>query len=164
MSESGPELWRPNDDSPKHARLVFAVVLILAFCGFFAIRFYNRASAADAAITAETGSIGLTEEGEALHRIHRAASPELWYRVTLGNSPFGAELTLNAEWFTPNGTLAQRNQYTTKPIDKSPWPTHARFKLAADAPTGQWKVRLLLHGRELRSDSFEVIDEKQGPP
>jgi hypothetical protein len=144
---------------------VLAIVLLAvggALVWYFLIR-------QDPALTAVTASAGrLTREkddGGNLKTVARRDRPEVWFRVTLEDVPTGRELPLTCEWVDPAGRVAHRNRYHTREITRTPWTTHARCRLAADAPVGTWTVRLLLEGRELRSQTFEVRDQgKEGGP
>ncbi len=110
-------------------------------------------------VTASAGRIGL-EQDDGGHRplVDRRQRQELWYRVTLEQVPAGAGIPLECEWAAPDGRIAHRNKYQTRAIDKTPWVTHARYQLTADAPLGTWTVKLLLRGRMLHSTKFELQD------
>jgi hypothetical protein len=96
--------------------------------------------------------------------VDRQARPEIWYRVTLDHAPLGASLSLTCEWVAPDGSVAHRNRYQTRVIDKEPWPTHARHRFGPSSPTGRWTVRLVLDSRVLHSLTFKLEDQKKGAP
>jgi hypothetical protein len=155
------------DDKPQRRGCLWAVVavLLLAVAGGLVWYYFDRKAAALAEVTAPAGRLTLAkDDGGNLKSVDRRDRPEMWFRVTLEDAPLGKELALTCEWVDSRGKVAQRNRYTTKTITRTTWPTHARCKLGADAPTGTWTVRLLLDGRELRSQTFEVRDRgKEGP-
>jgi hypothetical protein len=140
--------------------MVAAAVVVVLVVGGICTWYYVKSRAEEMnAVTASSGRVTLEKDnGDSLETIGRKEEPEIWYRVTLENAPIGRELALTCEWIDPSGRVAQRNQYQTKEITRTPWPTHARYRLRPDAPLGSWTVRLLLDGRELRTRTFMVRD------
>jgi hypothetical protein len=134
-------------------------VVLLAVGGGILWYYFHQKAEAEKAVTAAEGRLTLQkDDGGSLKSFDRKDSPEVWFRVTLENAPLGRELALSCEWLDPTGKVAHRSRFRTKEITHTPWPTHARYRLSADAPLGTWTVRLLLAGRELRSQTFEVRD------
>jgi hypothetical protein len=111
------------------------------------------------AVTASSGRLTLKEDdGGNLTVVERRQQPELWYRVLLDHAPVGNKLTLSCDWVDPQGNVAHQNHYETRTIDRPVWPTHTRYHVTANAPTGSWTVRLSLDGRVLHSLKFELRD------
>ncbi|BAZ09360.1 hypothetical protein NIES4071_11680 [Calothrix sp. NIES-4071] len=81
---------------------------------------------------------------------------ELFYRVTLKEAPVGQKLNLSCNWINPSGQIVKQNSYETKSITTSVWDTHCKYTLNSGAETGKWKVQMLLDGRTLEEESFEV--------
>jgi hypothetical protein len=136
---------------------VSSVFSVVSFLGS-ATQEVERTDQTEAHVTASSGRLTLEKEhGETLEVIDRRAQPEVWYRVTL-KTLVGRRLSLICEWIDPNYRVAHRNRYQTKVISRTPWQTHARFRLKPDSAIGMWKVRLILHGRELHSLAFRVRD------
>jgi hypothetical protein len=135
--------------------------VLLAVAGAVAWYYFGHKDPALAAVTASGSRLTLEKDEGNLKAVDRRKKPEVWFRVTLENAPVGKELALTCECVDPAGRVAQRNRYRTREITRTPWPTHARYRLGADAPPGKWTVRLLLDGRELRSQTFEVRDGEE---
>jgi hypothetical protein len=147
-----------DDRSRNRGCLWLAVLLLLVAGGLAGWYWWDRRAAADAAVRAPASRLTLAKDEGNLKAVDRREKPELWFRVTLEDAPVGRTLSLTCEWVDPAGKVLHRNRFLTKEITHSPWPTHARYRLAADAPLGTWTVRLLLDDRELRSQTFEVRD------
>jgi hypothetical protein len=153
------DLW--SEPPPRRGWGLAIVLLLLAVAGIaiavFVIK--NTQPAAADATRATEGRLTLAEDdGQSLKIVDRQQSPELWFRVLLAEAPLGETLSLTCEWVGPDGKVAHRNHYTTHRIDRQDWPTHARYRLATNAPLGNWTVRLQLQGRVLQSTTFEVQD------
>lgn len=149
-------------ETPPRKHWGAAIVLLLLAVGGVAIVLFvvknNQPAAADATRGTE-GRLTLAEDdGQSLKSVDRQQSPELWYRVLLADAPVGETLSLTCEWVGPDGTVAHRNHYTTRRIDRQAWPTHARYRIDANAAVGIWNVRLQLQDRVLQSTNFEVRD------
>lgn len=93
---------------------------------------------------------------EALTEIDRTASPDIYYHVVLGHTPLGWPLQLRCEWEDPTGRTAFYNQYRTRFVYASMWPTHCRQHFQPSTLQGEWHVRLLLEDRVLSSSAFVV--------
>ena len=135
-------------------KVVGAWVLILA--GAAAIVFVNR----DRRLTEMSVLSARVATGEqtpeALTEIDRAASPDIYYHVVLGHTPLGWPLQLRCEWQDPTGRTAFYNQYRTRLVYASMWPTHCRQHIQPTTLPGEWHVRLLLEDRVLSSSAFVV--------
>jgi hypothetical protein len=153
----------PWSESPPRKRwgLVIAVLLLAAVagCGITLFLFHNNQQAEADAVRATEGRLTLAEDdGKSLELVDRQQRPEIWYRVMLADAPVGGTLSLTCEWVGPDGKVVRRNHYTTQPIDRPNWPTHARHRFDPSAPVGAWTVRLKLGDRVLQSIAFEVQD------
>ena len=95
-----------------------------------------------------------------LQAVNRAALPEVYYHVVLQQAPLGRGLDIDCLWIDPTGKVAHQNHYTTQPIDKPLWPTHARWQCNAASPLGKWIVRMMLDGRLLSERTFDLQEEK----
>jgi hypothetical protein len=134
------------------------VLSVVSFLGSAAGQEVERKDQTEAHVTASGGRLTLEKDnGDSLAVIDRRAQLEIWYRVTL-RTPAGQRLSLICEWIDPNYRVAHRNRYQTKVITRTPWQTHARFRLKPDSALGMWKVRLIMQGRELHSLAFRVRD------
>ena len=136
---------------------VFSVFSVVSVLGSATGQEVERKDQTEARVTASAGRLTLEDAGKSLEVIDRRSQPEVWYRVTL-TTPIGRSLSLICEWIDPNYRVAHRNRYQTKVITRTPWETHARFRLKPDSAVGTWKVRLILQGRELHSLAFRVCD------
>jgi hypothetical protein len=159
--------WADPPPPRSHARAILLLVILVLLVGagltiFFLTR--PKPPALDE-VSARSGRLTLEQDdGKSLPFVDRQASPEAWYRVILDNAPEGAKLTLTCEWAGPDGQVVHRNRYTTRAIDKAPWPTHARYRFGPKSPLGRWTVQLRLEGRVLHSLTFDVRDGKKGAP
>jgi hypothetical protein len=145
---------------PDSWRLLIGVVIVAALGALAYWRYSNPSLDPEGPIRAGSARLTLErDDGQSLTKIGRRPAPELWYRVTLDEAPLGARQHLRCEWIDPNGTVERANGYETKAIDHLPWETHARLRLRADAPIGQWRAILYRDDEQLRALSFEVIDE-----
>jgi hypothetical protein len=86
----------------------------------------------------------------------RAEKPELSFEVVLLDPPRGGSLELACEWLGPSGDARYQNHWTTKDIDKAPWPTHCRHHFGAADSAGNWLVRMLSGERVLGQERFEL--------
>jgi hypothetical protein len=149
--------WR-EDGRPRWGCIATAAVAVVLVAGGIYIWYHRDGrNQVDAAVNASAGRLTFEkDDGGNLAVIGRKGQPEVWYRVTLEDAPIGRELALTCEWVDPSGRVIHRNRYKTKEITRTPWPTHARYRLGPEAPLGTWRVRLLLDGRELRTLTFKV--------
>jgi hypothetical protein len=151
--------WAEEKPQRRGCGWVILVLVVLAAAGALIWYYFNQKDPALAAVTASAGRVTLEKDDPGgLDAVDRRKKPEVWFRVTLDEAPVGKKLELTCEWLDPAGKVVHRNRFRTREITRSPWPTHARFRIAAEAPVGTWKVRLLLDGRELRTQRFEVRD------
>jgi hypothetical protein len=157
--------WADEGHRSRWGRWIALAVLLLVVGGGLAWFYFDRKDPALAAVHASAGRLTLEkDDGTDLKAIDRKEKPEVWFRVTLEDAPVGRKLDLLCEWVDPAGRVTHRNRYQTQEITRATWETHARHRLGADAPVGRWTVRLLLDGRELRTQTFEVRDGgKEGP-
>ncbi|MBW4598342.1 MAG: DUF3859 domain-containing protein [Calothrix sp. FI2-JRJ7] len=84
------------------------------------------------------------------------SNSEFFYRVTLKEAPVGQKLNLSCNWINPSGQSVKQNSYETKSITTSVWDTHCKYVLDSGAAVGKWKVQMLLDGRVLGEETFEV--------
>jgi hypothetical protein len=135
-------------------KIVGAFVLVVAVAA--ALVFVNR----DRRLTEMSVLAARVAAGErtpeALTEIDRTASPDIYYHVVLGHTPLGWPLQLRCEWEDPTGRTAFYNQYRTRVVYASMWPTHCRQHFQPSTLQGEWHVRLLLEDRVLSSSAFVV--------
>ncbi len=96
------------------------------------------------------------DKGDNLKVITRQNGSEIFYRVTLENPPLGRRLSLNCQWFDPQGNMAHKNVYQTRKIDKEVWTTYCRHAIGNAAFPGTWKVEMYLGDRLLSRSNFQV--------
>jgi hypothetical protein len=129
-------------------------VVIVAIGGVAIVVFANRESRLTR-MSQLASRVALDEQTpEAVNEIDRTGSPEIYYHVVLGDVPLGWTLQLRCEWQDPSGHTAFYNQYATRIVYKSMWPTHCRQRFRPTAPAGEWHVRMLIGGRVLSSSAF----------
>jgi hypothetical protein len=156
--------WQQPRTFPWLPLLVGVVLLAGVAYYFLAMRSGAPPGAVATLVTAQSGRLTYeNDDGGNLPSVSRQDRKELWYRVDLDHAPIGSTLTLDCDWIDPSGKVAHHNHYPTKEIDKSVWPTHARYLLPADAPAGTWTVKLSLDGRVLNTLKFEVKTIFTGP-
>jgi hypothetical protein len=136
--------------------LTVLVTLVLVLSGAAALVFVNRdRRLSEMSVIAARVATG-EQSPEALTEIDRAASPDVYYHVVLGHTPLGWPLQLRCEWQDPAGHMAFYNQYRTRFVYASMWPTHCRQHIQPTTRQGEWHVRLLLEDRVLSSSAFVV--------
>lgn len=107
-------------------------------------------------IGAQQDRITLTQDDGGDRRTISRPAAEVYYRVTLKDVPVGQQVALACEWIDPSNQLVQQTRYQTKQIATPVWPTHCRHALGAAAPTGTWKVRMLVGDRPISDATFDV--------
>ncbi|MBW4566277.1 MAG: DUF3859 domain-containing protein [Mojavia pulchra JT2-VF2] len=131
-----------------------AAVVITIMTTLFIIKQHNSTLER---VFAQTSRITLTQDdGSDLRKISRQNSPEVFYRVTLKDTPIGQKLDLTCNWINPNGEIVKQNRYQTRKIDKSIWNTHCRYIIGTASTPGNWKVQIFLQSRQLSKTEFEV--------
>jgi hypothetical protein len=129
-----------------------ATVMLL---GATAVMVFGNRESRLARMSTLAARVALGEKSpEAATEIERAGSPEVYYHVVLAEVPLGWTLQLRCEWQDPTGRIALYNQYSTRFVYKSTWPTHCRQQFRPTTLAGEWHVRLLLDRRVLSSSSF----------
>ncbi|MBW4457461.1 MAG: DUF3859 domain-containing protein [Nostoc indistinguendum CM1-VF10] len=108
-------------------------------------------------VSTQRNRITLTQDnGSDLRNISRQNNPEVFYRVTLKDTPVGQKLDLTCNWIDPNGQIVKQNRYQTREIDKSIWDTQCRYIIGSASTPGKWKAQIFLQGRQLSETEFEV--------
>jgi hypothetical protein len=140
----------------ERRRRTLAVVRTVALLlGAAAVIVFGNRGTRLARMSTLAARVALGEKSpEAVTEIERAASPEIYYHVVLGGVPLGWTLHLRCEWQDPDGRIALCNQYATRFVYKSMWPTHCRQRFHPTSLAGEWRVRLLLDSRVLSSSTF----------
>ena len=158
---SADDSLKPDAEGQPRSSAPWATLLVmvcLAIGGYAACRLTQQPPDT-ISVTASSGRLTLKEDdGGNLTVVNLQQKPELWYRVTLENAPVGNKLALSCDWIDPHGEVAHQNHYETREIDRTVWPTHARYQLPPGSPTGSWTVQLSLEGRVLHSMTFELRD------
>jgi len=109
------------------------------------------------AVYADRAALSLAgHRDEALTIFTRETKPDVYYRVVLGDAPEGRKLAIGCDWIDPEGAITHQNRYRTRRIDRRLWPTHCHFRFGTRVPPGRWTVRMLLGGRVVSTDSFEM--------
>ena len=136
----------------RMAVIALAVLLVAAIAAALFIRNQKQGagnvSAYQARITLED------DQQQNLTEIDRESSPMIYFRVTLKDVPLGETLALDCEWIAPDGQVAHRNHYETKPINHDNWNTHCRDRFGPASPTGAWTVTMSLQGRQIAKATF----------
>ncbi|MCC5633365.1 DUF3859 domain-containing protein [Nostoc sphaeroides CHAB 2801] len=133
---------------------VIAAVAIAIMGTLFTIQQHNSTLER---VSTQRNRITLTQDdGSDLRNISRQNSPEVFYRVTLKDTPVGQKLDLTCNWIDPNGEIVKQNRYQTREIDKSIWDTHCRYIIGSASTPGKWKAQIFLQGRQLSETEFEV--------
>ncbi|MGC1393918.1 MAG: DUF3859 domain-containing protein [Coleofasciculaceae cyanobacterium] len=108
-------------------------------------------------VIAQSDRITLAQDdGGNLTKISRQANNQVFYRVTLSNTPVGQKLTLSCKWIDPSGQIVHQNRYETKDITTPTWNTFCRHTISSVSPSGTWKVQAFLGNRLLSDASFNV--------
>lgn len=133
---------------------VIAAIAIAIIGTLFTIQQHNSTLER---VSTQRNRITLTQDdGSELRNISRQNSPEVFYRVTLKNTPVGQKLDLTCNWIDPNGQIVKQNRYQTREIDKSIWDTQCRYIIGSASTPGKWKAQIFLQGRQLSETEFEV--------
>jgi hypothetical protein len=133
---------------------IVAVVVVAIAAGIFFIQQNNSTLAK---VSAQQDRISfLQDDGTSIKTISRQENKELLYRVTLKDAAIGKKLKLSCDWINPSGQVVKQNSYETREITKSIWDTQCRYTMNAAAMPGQWKVQMLIEGRILSDETFEV--------
>ncbi|MGA2253705.1 MAG: hypothetical protein ABSG53_03510 [Thermoguttaceae bacterium] len=136
------------------APAIVALCLVGSLAAYYV---YSRNPISTAAVTATEGRLTLAQDdGGSMASINRDAKQEIWFRVTLNNAPVGQTLSLDCDWIDPIGHVMHQNHYKTKEIDKTVWPTHARYQFGPASPLGRWTVKLSHEGNVLQATTFDV--------
>jgi hypothetical protein len=88
--------------------------------------------------------------------LRRQQTPQLELELTLTQLPRDVTIPLSCDWRMPNGETRHHNAWQTKAISHEPWPTHCRYTVDAEDPTGSWTVVMRQAGRELGRAQFEL--------
>ncbi|MEA5581035.1 DUF3859 domain-containing protein [Nodularia harveyana UHCC-0300] len=133
---------------------IFAAVAIAITGTIFTIKQHNSTLER---VSTQSNRITLTQDdGADLRNITRQNNPEIFYRVTLKDTPVGQKLDLRCNWINPNGEIVKQNRYQTREIDTSIWNTQCRYTIGSASTPGRWKVEMFLQGRQLSETEFEV--------
>ncbi|NET62345.1 MAG: DUF3859 domain-containing protein [Symploca sp. SIO2E6] len=145
----------------RHRWLISAVAIVLSLAIVSTIFWTQHRQQTLARILVEQDRITLRQDdGSQLSTVSRQAASELFYRVTLTEAPVGQKLSLSCNWHQPSGGIVHQNRYQTKQISTSIWNTYCRYTIGTTAPTGTWKVEMLLGDRLLSDATFEVISNE----
>ena len=133
--------------------VVVIVVIVIASTIFF----MQQQSSTLSRVSTQQDRITLTQDnGGDLKTISRQTNPEVLYRVTLKDAPLGKKLALSCNWIDPSGQIVKQNNYQTREINTSVWDTQCRYTINPAATVGNWKVQMLLEGRQISDETFEV--------
>ena len=129
--------------------------LVIAIAVFF-ISFYSRQQALDRVAVYQDRITLISDNKGNLERIRRQDNPEVFYRVTLEQSPLGQPLALQCNWYDPSGRIAHQNRYRTRTIATEVWNTYCRYQFSSISSLGTWKVQMMLGDRILSDRTLEV--------
>lgn len=96
----------------------------------------------------------ISNKAVAVKTVSRPA--DVIYTVTLKDAPVGKTLKLTCDWIALGDQVLKQNSYATQEITTPVWDTHCKTKINTTDPTGNWRVRMLLNGRQLSETAFEV--------
>lgn len=148
-----PYLTPVREDGPGRSVTVLGLAALLVVLA--ALYVFGGREGKLAKMTVVDAHLALgAEAGEPVTEIEKSRSTEIYYHVVLGGVPLGWSLQLGCEWMGPGGQLARRNDYETRFIHKSTWPTHCRQAFGPSSASGEWHVRLLSGQRVLSTSSF----------
>ena len=137
--------------------IISGVVAVLVILGASTIFFMQQQSSTLSRVSAQQDRITLTQDnGGDLKTVSRQTNPEVFYRVTLKDAPLGKKLALSCNWIDPSGQIVKQNTYQTREINTSVWDTQCRYTINPAATVGNWKVQMLLEGRQISDETFEV--------
>jgi hypothetical protein len=133
--------------------LAAVAVGAIAITGFF---MQQSRQAIDRISVQQNRITSVQDDGGNLTVVSRQNNPEIFYRVTLKDAPFGKKLSLSCDWIDPSGQVVKQNSYQTREIDKSIWNTQCRYKIGTAATPGKWQVKMFVENRAIGSTSFQV--------
>lgn len=138
-------------------RIAIGVIAAVAIAITGTVFYYQQRDSTLAQVSTQGDRITLNpNDGDDLKNISRQDSAEIFYRVTLKDTPVGQRLDLICNWIDPNGEIVQQNRYQTRKIDTPIWNTHCRHRIGSASTPGQWKVQMFLADRQLSETEFEV--------
>ncbi|MBD2520008.1 DUF3859 domain-containing protein [Nostoc sp. FACHB-973] len=133
------------------------VVALLAVVSASTIFVMHQHSSALSHVSAQQDRITLAQNNSGnLETISRQTNPEVFYRVTLKDTPLGKKLALSCNWTDPNGQIVKQNSYQTREINTSVWNTQCRHTINSAATIGKWQVQMFLEGRQISDETFQV--------
>jgi hypothetical protein len=147
-------LRRAQAKKRRKLGLLAAGGLALALAVGGAVYVSSRATA-DRLAQTTVAQHAVTANGET-SPFSRATSPEVKLDVAIAGAPRGERLELTCDWIDPGGVKVHESRWTTKTVDRDPWPTHCRYPLGPAAPTGTWTVTAKQGERVLSTGRFEV--------
>ncbi|MEA5467709.1 hypothetical protein [Spirulina sp. 06S082] len=130
-------------------------VFLIAIAVFF-ISFYSRQQALDRVAVYQDRITLISDNKGNLERVRRQDNPEVFYRVTLEQSPLGQPLALQCNWYDPSGRIAHQNRYRTRAIATEVWNTYCRYQFSSLSSLGTWKVQMMLGDRILSDRTLKV--------
>ncbi|MEB3178398.1 MAG: DUF3859 domain-containing protein [Nostocaceae cyanobacterium] len=137
--------------------MIGGIIATLVIVGTGTLFFIQQHNSVIDRVQAEQDRITLVQDdGSTLKTIPRQPSREIYYRVTLKDTPVGQKLNLSCNWIDQNGEIVKQNRYQTREIKTPVWNTYCRYTIGASAAPGNWKVQMFLEGRELSDETFTV--------
>lgn len=142
----------------KRNKLIFggvaAAIVVIIGSGLF---FFQQKDTTLATVSVQQDRITrVQDDGGNLKVIERQSDSEVFYRVTLKNTPIGQRLNLACDWINPSGQVVKQNRYQTRNITTSVWDTQCKYIINSGAAPGNWKVQMSLDERLLSDENFEV--------
>lgn len=142
----------------KRNKLIAVGIVGIVIVAIAAMIFFDRQNNSELArvSAAQDRMTLIQDDGGNLKSISRQNNSEIFYRVTLQDAPVGQRLNLACNWFDPNGQIVKQNTYQTREITQPVWDTYCRYTIGSAASVGTWKVQMLLEGRAISDETFEV--------
>ncbi|MBR8840484.1 MAG: DUF3859 domain-containing protein [Stigonema ocellatum SAG 48.90 = DSM 106950] len=145
------------EQNKRNRWIAFGVVAALVVAIASSMIFIQQHNSTIAHVQVQQNRITLgQDDGSNLRTISRQTGLEIFYRVTLKDAPLGKKLDLWCDWIDPNGQIVKQNRYQTREINTSVWNTQCRYTINSATTPGNWKVQMLLEGRQIGNTEFEI--------
>lgn len=144
-----------QEQRKKKRWITIGIASIVLIVLLFGIWMFKRDATFDRINTDQQRITGTVDDGSNLSTVQRNGQ-DVVYRVTLRDVPIGESLSLTCSWIDPSGRVFHQNSYSTKPVDKSVWPTQCKCQIGPAAEKGTWKVEMKLGDRVVSSTTFQA--------
>jgi hypothetical protein len=144
-----------QEQKKKKRMITFGIAAIVLIILLFGVWMFRRDAAFDRISSDQQRITSTVDDGGNLSTVQRNGQ-DVVYRVTLRDVPVGETLSLTCNWIDPSGRVFHQNNYTTKSVDKSVWPTQCKCQIGSAAEKGTWKVEMKLGDRVISSTTFQA--------